>query len=291
MKRKFLIIVVITILILTSGGTIYLVKPFKNTVVVAPNPDIKNTLTLILSPHFDDGVLSLGGLIAKQKNQILVTTFFTKRPTVVEHTNWDKISGFSNSDEAMFARIKENEEALIPLGAEIKNYDYPDFQYRSKNEDIEIKKEISKNISDIIDTYLNREIFIYGPATFGSQITHPDHQIVHDALMDVWKKTKKTNVHFAIYEDFPYVENFALSNQGDLNTYLEQKEGVKFSESLIELNKVELSEKINTIDKYKSQVKAFMSFGENLGMLDKQFFQKRCKILSPLMYGCEVVHI
>ncbi len=246
--------------------------------------------TIILSPHFDDGVLSLGGLMAKLKDQALVATFFTQKPTELMHTQWDKISGFSDSDEAIFARTKENEKALLPLGTIIRNYDYPDFQYRKKGEDVKIRGEISKDIETLIKVYKNRKISIYGPATFGPKITHPDHQIVHDALMDVWKNNKKAGIYFFIYEDFPYARQFTMSSQISLNSYLEGKEGMGFEESPIELDKQMFMEKITAIYEYKSQVKAFMSLGDDIGILAQKFFKERCRKLLPESYGCEVVH-
>ncbi len=292
MKKKILILIY---LILFASGVFYFIKT-KDENATTPNntnKKVENTiksLAIILSPHFDDGVFSLGGLIAKRENDLLVATFFTERPTKVVHTNWDRISGFSESDEAMLARTKENEKALMPFNAIIRNYGYLDFQYRKENESKNIRENITQDIETLIKTYQNREIFLYGPATFGLKITHPDHQIVHDAFMDIWKKNKTQNVHFFIYEDFPYVLKFAKSDLGTLNTYLEKKESMKFTEYPIELNKNELSEKINSIYAYESQVKAFRSLGDDIGILAQKFFQERCKTLLPWSYACEVVH-
>jgi LmbE family N-acetylglucosaminyl deacetylase len=289
--KKFPPILIAIFLLL--GGLIYFLKlsesPAKQNI---PTPVFNTTgpLTIILSPHFDDAVLSLGGLMAKRENQLLVATFFAQKPTEIVHTKWDKISGFSDSDAAILARTKENENALMPFNAIIKNYDYPDFQYRKQNEDKEIEEEIAKDIGTLIKTYQNRELFIYGPATFGPKITHPDHQIVHDAFMDVFREIKKQNVHFLMYEDFPYVYQFTMSNLGDLNTYLEKIENMKLIENPIELNKNKLAEKISGIYTYKSQAEAFLSLGDDIGIWAQKFYQERCQTLLPGAYACEVVH-
>ena len=297
MKKFFFIAVC---LILLVSGVFY----FKN--LQGKNPGLQNIargvenaakpLVVILSPHFDDGVLSLGGIMAKRKNEFLVATFFTGRPTEIVHTEWDKISGFSDSDEAMFARTKENENALKPFNTIIKNYDYPDFQYRkdgiNRREDPEIRDKIGKDIETLIKTYPDRELFIYGPATFGKKITHPDHQIVHDAFMDVWKKNIQPHAHFLIYEDFPYVLRFANSGLGSLNAYLEKTESMKLKENRIRLNQSELLEKIASIDMYKSQIKALSaSLKDNdINSLIANFYNKRCKILILFSYACEVAY-
>ncbi len=249
---------------------------------------LANSETIILSPHLDDGVLSLGGLMSKRENQILLATFFTKNPNKIIHTKWDKISGFSDSNTAMQQRLIENKNALSNINTVIKNYDYPDFQYRK--EDTGIETNIEKDIENLINTYQNKEVFIYGPATFGSKITHPDHQILHNAFMNVLKNNTKINVHFFIYEDFPYVYEFNSFGLGNLKTYLEKTENIKFEEVPIELNKAELAEKIENIYKYSSQIKAFVSLNENIKNLAQKFYQKRCKTILPTSYTCEIVY-
>ncbi len=282
MKKTLLNIIFILSLI---SSLFYFVKLSNKQNISTSEP-----LIIVLSPHFDDGVLSLGGYVAKHEKELLVATFFTQKPAYIVHTEWDKISGFSNSDEAFIARRNENQNALNPFNAKIKNYDYPDFQYRTENKDQEIRENISKDIETLMATYQNRELFIYGPATFGSKITHPDHQIVHDALMNVWKKNKKPNVHFLIYEDFPYILRFNKSNLGDLNIYLEKTENIKFREEPIELSREQLSEKVSNISLYKSQIRAFMSSGEDIKVLAQKFYKERCKKTLPEAYACEIVY-
>lgn len=248
-------------------------------------------LIIVLSPHFDDGVLSLGGLMAKREYEILVATFFTHRPTEIAHTEWNRISGFSDSNVAFFTRTKENEEALIPFNASIKNYDHLEFQYRKENQDEEIRIGIAANIKSIIATYKDRELFLYGPSSFGEKITHPDHQIVHDSFMDVYKMNDNQNIHFLIYEDFPYIRQFMFMNSGSFNDFLNKKENITSEEKSIELSKSNLEEKISSIYTYKSQIKAFCSLGGDLGIIADKFFQSRCRNTNPDFYACEVVHI
>ncbi len=295
MKKNLLIVVFVALL--TSGLFYFSNIQNENNIeqpVVDEIPTRNNPLTIILSPHFDDGVWSLGGLMAKNKNEskneLLVATFFTQRPAETAYTHWDKISGFSDSNEAISARTKENEKALAPFQAIIKNYDYLDFQYRIKKENKKIKEKISKDIDALIKEYQDRELFIYGPATFGLEITHPDHQIVHDSFMDVWRKNKIKNVQFLIYEDFPYAKRFAISRKESLNNYLEKTENIKLEENPIELDKTELEEKITGIDTYKSQIKSFGSLGDNIRTSAQKFYTERCKGFRSMIYTCEMTY-
>ena len=77
---------------------------------------------------------------------------------------------------------------------------------------------------------------------------------------------------------------------GNFNDFLNKQENIMFKENPIELNKSELDEKISSIDTYKSQIKAFLSLGDDLGIIADKFFQSRCKNIDSNFYACEVVH-
>ena len=249
-------------------------------------------ITIILSPHFDDAVLSLGGLIAKQEYKLLVATFFAKRPTEVMHTEWDSMAGFSNSDEAISTRTKENKTALSPFNAIIKNYDYLELQYRqgSESENEAIKNEIIADILSILKTYKNREIFLYGPTTFGKGIGYPDHEIVHEAFIEIYKTNTNSRIHFFIYEDFPYIRGFIMNDDDNFGEYLNKQTNIQSEELVIELNKLQLQKKIAGIYAYASQIKGFIWLGNDFVFFLDEFFQSRCETHSPPIYACEVVH-
>jgi LmbE family N-acetylglucosaminyl deacetylase len=40
-----------------------------------------NSVIIVLSPHYDDASLSLGGLLAKHEHPTIVASFFTGEPT------------------------------------------------------------------------------------------------------------------------------------------------------------------------------------------------------------------
>src|SRR5260370_40449443 len=90
---------------------------------------------LILSPQFDDAVLSLGGLIAKTPDRAVVVTVFAGVPSAGVIGRWDRLSGFPTADAAARARGQENEGGRALLGVPqkgIRNPDYPDDPYRSR---------------------------------------------------------------------------------------------------------------------------------------------------------------
>src|SRR5262249_5815752 len=89
--------------------------------------------SIILSPHFDDAVLSLGGLLAAQAGRVIVATLFAGVPPRPVRGLWDLCCGFRDSDQAMQVRTRENQNSLLACGipsTDIRNYAYLDYQYR-----------------------------------------------------------------------------------------------------------------------------------------------------------------
>lgn len=73
---------------------------------------------LVIAPHFDDAVFSLGAHLEvwAKSSSIHVATCFGSPPAVECSTPFDRASGFEDSTEAMRGRWLENEEALLELG-------------------------------------------------------------------------------------------------------------------------------------------------------------------------------
>ncbi len=260
-------------------------------------PDLKRrdeTMTkssvIVLSPHFDDAVLSLGGFMSGQKH-LLVATFFSGRPDSAMSTEWNKLSGFKDSNQAVSSRIKENRSALALYGADIKNYNYLDSQYRQGDRGADLEKRITQDIKKMIKDNNSPHLSIYGPATFGPGLTHPDHQILHEAFMSVARKNTNPNVDFFVYEDFPYIWKFMKKGKGDFYDYLRKESGGKIKKTEIILTDRQLENQMSGIKQYVSQVRAFSVLGNNLVKNAKNFFKKRCeKETERQNKPCEVVY-
>lgn len=87
---------------------------------LVPEPAPLSTLlsdqdpVLVLSPHFDDAILSAFGLLGGD-SPIEVATVFTGEPESVHETGWDRLCGFSDSEDAVRGRRAENDRALSDL--------------------------------------------------------------------------------------------------------------------------------------------------------------------------------
>lgn len=89
-----------------------------------------------LSPHFDDAVLSCGGLIWEQRQRgdpVAIWTIFAARPTgplspfaQATHAMW----GFAPGEDVLCARRAEDRRAARLLGAQVRHFPFLDCIYR-----------------------------------------------------------------------------------------------------------------------------------------------------------------
>jgi LmbE family N-acetylglucosaminyl deacetylase len=278
-KGREWIIICLTIVIIALG--IVVLKKTSN------NEVDNNTVTIVLSPHFDDAVLSLGGILAHESHQKIVATFFTEAPEIATSTAWDTSAGFADSKTVHAARVIENEQALKELGDnEMRNFSYVDYEYGRDEDDGALQAEISKDIQQLIASVGDKQIRIYGPAYFTEAITHPDHALIHRAFIDVAKGYPRDNVSFFIYEDFPYVVRFNRESVVSLEKNLENTDEYIYTKVPRELRASEVSDKITVLKYYTSQLKAFQDRGIDIVAAVEEYTKNRCGINK----ACEMVY-
>ena len=160
-------------------------------------------LNIILSPHFDDAVFSLGGLIATAPERAIVITIFAGTPAEGVAGRWDRRSGFKSGAEAMRARALENEAALAVLDVPptgVINLDFLDRQYRGD------KTLIAGLPSTIAETLCEAVRRHGGPANVFTPASawHPDHRLVTDSVVDPWRAGELPDMDLFLYQDQPY---------------------------------------------------------------------------------------
>lgn len=101
----------------------------------------------VVSPHLDDAVFSCGMLLALHPGSI-VCTVFAGTPPVPMSTSWDRNAGFAHSDEALDARVKEDERALAIVGAHGVRLAFLDSQYETPHPIAEIAAAIGRAWQD-----------------------------------------------------------------------------------------------------------------------------------------------
>jgi LmbE family N-acetylglucosaminyl deacetylase len=171
---------------------------------------------IYISPHFDDAVLSCGGLIWEQTHKGTPVEIWTicagdAQPGPLSplamacHQQW----GLASPDEVVAARRIENQAAAGLVGAEIVNFSIPDCIYRRAPtgellypEEVFVSiHPIDRNLDSEIAVALNTELQpddrIVSPLAIGS---HVDHILTRRAA-------ERLGRQLWFYADIPYLLN------------------------------------------------------------------------------------
>jgi LmbE family N-acetylglucosaminyl deacetylase len=148
---------------------------------------------LVLSPHLDDGVLSLGGFIATAvvagADVRIVTIFGGDPDSTASAGNWDSQSGFSTAGEATRSRREEDRRACERLGAATEWLPFLDKEYGAPPDGDEVW--------DRLAAHVQRADLVFTP---GRPLIHPDHDwvasLVSQRMVD-WSKV-------VFYAELPY---------------------------------------------------------------------------------------
>jgi LmbE family N-acetylglucosaminyl deacetylase len=129
---------------------------------------------VVVSPHLDDAVLSLGAAISRATRQGASVTVLTVLAGDTESTapagGWDSRSGFVTQGEATAARRAEDERACAIVGARPVWLPYGDNQYERGGSDQEIRAAaVAAAGSGLV-------------LLPGFPLAHVDHRRVHDLL-------------------------------------------------------------------------------------------------------------
>lgn len=220
---------------------------------------------LFLSPHFDDAVLSCGGILAAlPKDQTWLVTVFTS----AAQTNFSPLASLLHQqwggDAQIYAhRQAEDTCAANHLGVRaiwlgLSEVIYRDATLNSINgifsadltaADIPCLDAVREQLIRLIQDRPGCTVF--APLGLGY---HRDHVIVHAAARDVERHFGDA-VQFFYYEDFPYAKDSGIKRR--------LKEiGVKLRPTAMEIDAT-LNDRIETIKLYRSQVNALFGDPDN----------------------------
>ena len=226
-------------------------------------------VNLILSPHFDDAVLSVGGLLAREGPNSVVASFFGGAPATPVLTEWDARAGFRDSSEATAARVLENQKALRFLGVaqkNIRNYCYLNRDYRGAPDlgagRDELQESLARSISELLDEYSESQVRVFAPGL----AMHPDHELVKQALLQVLNELPRRGVEYFLFQDLPYAYRFLNENAWN-RTLLDQEihsDRLALEAQLIVLSEGDIERKGRAGALYLSQIPPLEAMGENL---------------------------
>lgn len=169
-----------------------------------------------ISPHFDDAVLSCGGMIFEQAGQGLLVEIWTIcagtppageiSPLIQEmHLQW----GTTTPEETVLLRMQEDREAAALVGAGTHHFGIPDCIYRRSPQGELIYTEgvfghrhpleadLDATIAAALENELCQDDILVCPLTIGG---HVDHVLTRQAV------ERLENERF-YYADIPYLLN------------------------------------------------------------------------------------
>lgn len=228
---------------------------------------------IYLQPHFDDAVLSAGGMIRLQtgtgQRVLLVTVFGGTPPANTPLSSFasqthQRMGLGMDAAEAVRQRRAEDLAAAEVVGADVLWLDYPEAIYRGAPATYQGDEALFGSVSSA-DLALDEQLAavflniaeraplaaLYAPMGIGH---HVDHQLCCSAADRLAQR--KLNVKF--YEDFPYVRRpEALESR-------QRELGIPMEPELVEISGT-IRAKEEAIAKYRSQVP--MLFGSEEQMV------------------------
>jgi LmbE family N-acetylglucosaminyl deacetylase len=149
---------------------------------------------VILSPHFDDAVLSCWHVLASS-GDVRVVNVFGGEPPGGTLGWWDRLAGATDSAAAVRVRVDEDREALALAGCAAVNLPFLDSQYRRPDYD-------SSAIVDALRGVLVAGTVLYAPASLGDH--HRDHTAVRAAAIALHVEGAEVR----LYADLPHAMVF-----------------------------------------------------------------------------------
>lgn len=142
---------------------------------------------LVVSPHLDDAVFSVGQFLAARPGTVVVT-MLAGAPMQVVKTQWDRDCGFIDSQQAITVRRREDRAALALLKAIPVHLDYLDCQYSPIDH-----RGLTTALANEIEKVQPK--LVVGPLGLG----HADHIRVRDAVLAAHR-----GLPLWLYGDLPY---------------------------------------------------------------------------------------
>lgn len=143
-------------------------------------------IDVAISPHLDDAVLSLGGVLDGTR---VVTVLAGIPPVWPWPSPFDSASGFTRSDVAVATRRMEDRNALMALACEPVHLEHLDGQYRIDRDEGQLRTDIAKWMS-------------FDGLAVPLGLVHPDHRYVAKTCREA-AQFLELDDPFLVYADLP----------------------------------------------------------------------------------------
>jgi LmbE family N-acetylglucosaminyl deacetylase len=132
---------------------------------------------VVISPHLDDAVLSLGASLARAARAgvaIEVLTVFGCDPvSEAPSAGWDRRAGFRTEGEAALARREEDRRACARLRVKPLWLPFGDADYERHGDASDIRRAVGSAVDGSATALLP-----------GAPLTHPDHALLTEVLVE-----------------------------------------------------------------------------------------------------------
>jgi LmbE family N-acetylglucosaminyl deacetylase len=161
--------------------------------VVGRTPEETSGRVVVVSPHLDDGVLSLGASIARWSRRGVVVELLTVLGCDPESAaapgGWDARGGFASEGDAARGRREEDRAACAVVGATPRWLPYGSADYERHGNGADVRLAVERALEGA-DTVLLP----------GSPLTHPDHDWVLRTLVGATFDVRR----LGLYAEQPY---------------------------------------------------------------------------------------
>jgi LmbE family N-acetylglucosaminyl deacetylase len=157
----------------------------------------------IVSPHLDDAVLSCARRLEAHPASHVITVFAGGPKRVQSISGWDRAAGFTEGDDVMAVRRREDSTAARTLHATTHHLTYWDGQYRSPGHGYigpEESQDLIENIVTDLIALIERvdvQVWLVPLGTF-----HLDHKLAAAACRKVAMSCLGKT--WSVYEELPY---------------------------------------------------------------------------------------
>jgi LmbE family N-acetylglucosaminyl deacetylase len=160
--------------------------------------DLFQGRVVVISPHLDDGVLSLGATMAsavrRDASVELVTVFACDPDSEVATGGWDERAGHATEGESAAARREEDRRACAILGVTPVWLPFGSVDYDRHGDEATVRDAVASVVAGA-DTVLLP----------GSPLTHPDHEWLARLMTAVASRFRR----LGLYAEQPYTERSA----------------------------------------------------------------------------------
>jgi LmbE family N-acetylglucosaminyl deacetylase len=166
--------------------------------IVAVREPSSGERVVVVSPHLDDGVLSLGASIASWSRAgaavELLTVLGCDPGSTSLSGGWDRRGGFATEGASALARREEDRQACIVLGATPVWLPFGSVDYERHGDEADVRRAVGDAVADA-------DILLLP----GFPLSHPDHDwLARTLVSDFTSDTSRGAGRIGLYAEQPY---------------------------------------------------------------------------------------